>query len=222
MFSSWCWRQGRMRKFIGREVDKVASEADLIIVCSHENGARVAWFTIGGRRLVTWSFMMDTIHLDPYGIWCGRRFVAVDAHCQYTASGYFKKRIQSVRQYDGWLTHRWTGQEWKIKVRCPGFVPALLWYEGMEAVKSEKVSHCSACTHQPEKQRLWAGERCWLNLAEFGPKFTHGDYPCCWQSLIWIMKKKKWLKPKQNLFVKQVIGHLCAAHQRSGIWCHHA
>ena len=126
-------------KVYWKEVDKVASEADLIIVCSHENG-------MSGLIHDRWKAPCYLVihdgynYLDPYGhlvwkggLWQWMRIV------KYTASGYFKKRIQSARQYDGWLTPVDWPEEWKIKSKMSRvlFLP-FLWYEGMEAVKSEK------------------------------------------------------------------------------------
>ena len=111
-------KEGSDKSLYGIEVDKAASAADLIIVCSHENNKG----ELIHNRWKTPCYLV--IHdgynyCDPYRhlVWKGGlpQWLRI---VKYLATAYFRKRIQSARKYDGWLTPvEWPGQ-W-IKKEMP-------------------------------------------------------------------------------------------------------
>lgn len=120
------------------ELSDRAERANLVIVCSHENNA-------GGlvhRKWKTNSYLV--IHdgfnyIDPLGHleWGGglRQWLRI---VKYFATGYFRKRIKSAHQYDGWLTPVEWPESWKNKSKVAEvlYLP-FLWNEGIGSVKSD-------------------------------------------------------------------------------------
>ncbi len=120
------------------ELSERAEQANLVIVCSHENNA-------GGlvhRKWKTNSYLV--IHdgfnyIEPLGHleWGGglRQWLRF---LKYFATGYFRKRIKSARQYDGWLTPVEWPEAWKNKSKMANvlYLP-FLWNEGIGSVKSD-------------------------------------------------------------------------------------
>lgn len=119
-------------------VDKLAAEVDLIIVTSHEKSG-------GGLVYDRWMAPCYLVihdgfnYLDPYAhlVWKGglKQWLRIG---KYWATGYFRKRMQSARQYDGWLTPVEWPETWKIKSKMSKvlYLP-FLWNETSEATLHE-------------------------------------------------------------------------------------